>query len=96
MYTFVFAARSQAIHGYKMKIRRMSVFQVDLSLHEGLAQSTPQANRFMATDFNSYVTRQIATGALRRHEGGFTASDRPGLGVEPITAALGKPVLAFE
>jgi cis-L-3-hydroxyproline dehydratase len=58
-----------------------------------LAQSTPTDFCFSATDFNSYGTKDIATGAPKRVKGSMTASDRPGLGVEPIMAALGTPVL---
>ena len=58
-----------------------------------LAQSTPADFTFSATDFNSYGTKDIATGAPRRVNGTMRASDMPGLGVEPIMAALGAPVL---
>ena len=58
-----------------------------------LAQSTPADFCFSATDFNSYGTKDIATGAPKRVKGSMTASDRLGLGVEPIMAALGTPVL---
>ncbi len=58
-----------------------------------LAQSTPADFTFSATDFNSYGTKDIATGAPRRVNGTMRASDTPGLGVEPIMAALGAPVL---
>ncbi len=58
-----------------------------------LAQSTPEEFSFSATDFNSYGTKDIATGAPKRARGTMRASDAPGLGVEPIMAALGKPVL---
>jgi L-alanine-DL-glutamate epimerase-like enolase superfamily enzyme len=58
-----------------------------------LAQSTPAEFLFSATDFNSYVTRSIATGAPQRRGGRMTAPDRPGLGVTPRPAVLGKPVL---
>lgn len=58
-----------------------------------LAQSTPEEFLFASTDFNSYVTKDIATGAPKRKDGMLSVSDRPGLGCEPIMAALGKPVL---
>ncbi len=58
-----------------------------------LAQSTPEEFCFSATDFNSYGTKDIATGAPKRQHGCMRAPDRPGLGVEPIMAALGRPVL---
>ena len=57
-----------------------------------LAHSTPEQNRYTATDFNSYVTKPIAEGAPRRHEGRMAAPEAPGLGVEPIAEALGEPV----
>jgi len=58
-----------------------------------LAGSTPKEFLFSATDFNSYVSRRIAEGAPRRESGRMRASDRPGLGVEPLREALGQPVL---
>jgi L-alanine-DL-glutamate epimerase-like enolase superfamily enzyme len=58
-----------------------------------LARSTPEEFCFSATDFNSYGTKDIATGAPKRVDGFMTASDAPGLGVEPILSALGEPVL---
>ena len=58
-----------------------------------LAQSTPEEFCFSATDFNSYGTKDIATGAPRRVNGCMSAPDRPGLGLEPIPAALGPAVL---
>ena len=58
-----------------------------------LAQSTPEEFTFSATDFNSYGTKDIATGAPQRINGTMRASDAPGLGVDPIMEALGAPVL---
>jgi L-alanine-DL-glutamate epimerase-like enolase superfamily enzyme len=60
-----------------------------------LAQSTPEEFLFSATDFNSYVTKDIATGAPKRKDGMMHCADAPGLGIEPIPAALGKPVLTI-
>jgi cis-L-3-hydroxyproline dehydratase len=60
-----------------------------------LAHSTPEPFRFSATDFNSYVTVPIAEGAPMREQGRFAASDRPGLGVNPMMDALGNPVLTI-
>ena len=60
-----------------------------------LAQSTPSALRFSATDFNSYVTVSNASGAPRRQEGGMRAGEAPGLGVEPLYDALGEPVAEY-
>lgn len=57
-----------------------------------LARSTPAEFCFSATDFNSYVTTAIARGAPERVAGRMTASDRPGLGVEPLPDVLGEPV----
>jgi L-alanine-DL-glutamate epimerase-like enolase superfamily enzyme len=58
-----------------------------------LAHSTPEALRFSATDFNSYVTISTAEGAPRRQAGRMAASTDPGLGVKPRMRVLGKPVL---
>ncbi|WP_029041694.1 cis-3-hydroxy-L-proline dehydratase [Cucumibacter marinus] len=60
-----------------------------------LAQSTPSEFVFSATDFNSYVTRDIASGAPKRENGAMKAPTGPGLGVTPDMAALGDPVLTF-
>jgi L-alanine-DL-glutamate epimerase-like enolase superfamily enzyme len=60
-----------------------------------LARSTPERFCFTATDFNSYVTVSIAEGAPRRVEGRMTASDAPGLGVEPRFEVLGEPVMVI-
>ena len=57
-----------------------------------LAHSTPEAFRFSATDFNSYVTRRIAKGAPERRDGRMSASAAPGLGVTPHPEALGEPL----
>lgn len=57
-----------------------------------LAHSTPQALRFTATDFNSYVTRSIAEGAPQRRDGAMAASLQPGLGVTPHEEVLGAAV----
>ncbi len=61
-----------------------------------LAHSTPEAFRFTATDFNSYVTRDIADGAPRRKNGRMAASTAPGLGVAPKPEALGEPALVID
>jgi cis-L-3-hydroxyproline dehydratase len=58
-----------------------------------LAHSTPEAFRFSATDFNSYVTVSTAEGAPQRRNGRMAASAEPGLGIRPRPKALGRPVL---
>jgi L-alanine-DL-glutamate epimerase-like enolase superfamily enzyme len=58
-----------------------------------LAHSTPEALRFSATDFNSYVTVSTAEGAPQRRRGRMEASSEPGLGVRPRLEVLGEPVL---
>jgi cis-L-3-hydroxyproline dehydratase len=60
-----------------------------------LARSTPEEFSFSATDFNSYGTVDIAKGAPKRAGGFMTASDAPGLGVEPIFDVLGDPVVVI-
>jgi len=60
-----------------------------------LAHSTPEEFRFTATDFNSYVTTSIASGAPERVNGRMAASTAPGLGITPRFDVLGDPVLAF-
>ena len=60
-----------------------------------LAHSTPETHRFTATDFNSYGTRTIATGAPQRTEGCMSASTEPGLGIEPLLGELGAPVSEY-
>lgn len=60
-----------------------------------LAHSTPTELLFTATDFNSYVTVDIAEGAPRRTDGRMASSSEPGLGIHPIDSALGDPVLVI-
>jgi len=61
-----------------------------------LAHSTPPEFLFSATDFNSYVTVSIATGAPTRQRGRLAASTMPGLGIEPRREVLGAPVLVVK
>lgn len=61
-----------------------------------LAHSTPEAFRFSATDFNSYVTVSNAKGAPQREQGTMAASDAPGLGIEPRRDVLGDAVAEFK
>ena len=58
-----------------------------------LARSTPEEVCFTATDFNSYGTIAIATGAPQRVDGFMTTTDAPGLGITPIFDVLGDPVV---
>ncbi len=58
-----------------------------------LAHSTPPELLFTSTDFNSYVTRSIASGAPQRVQGRMAAPTAPGLGVTPRFEVLGKPVV---
>ncbi|WP_114285144.1 cis-3-hydroxy-L-proline dehydratase [Candidatus Halocynthiibacter alkanivorans] len=60
-----------------------------------LARSTPEEFCFSATDFNSYGTVKIADGAPKRVNGKMTASDRPGLGIDPDFDVLGDAVLTI-
>jgi len=60
-----------------------------------LAHSTPEAYRFSSTDFNSYVTVSNASGAPQRINGAISASEQPGLGIEPNRDALGEPVASY-
>lgn len=57
-----------------------------------LAHSTPTEYLFTSTDFNSYVTQSIATGAPQRVNGRMSASLEPGLGIKPRMDVLGDPV----
>lgn len=60
-----------------------------------LARSTPEEFCFSATDFNSYGTVTIASGAPQRVNGKMTAADRPGLGITPDFDVLGDPVVTY-
>lgn len=60
-----------------------------------LAHSTPEAFRFSSTDFNSYVTVDIADGAPKRENGVMRASEEPGLGVRPRMDVLAEPVAVY-
>ena len=57
-----------------------------------LAHSTPPELLFTATDFNSYVTVQIAENPPQREEGRLSAPVEAGLGVRPDLAVLGDAV----
>ncbi|WP_380058213.1 cis-3-hydroxy-L-proline dehydratase [Falsihalocynthiibacter sp. SS001] len=59
-----------------------------------LARSTPERFCFSATDFNSYGTVTIASGAPQRVNGKMTASDESGLGIVPDFDVLGDAVLS--
>ena len=61
-----------------------------------LAHSTPTEFLFTSTDFNSYVTVSTAEGAPQRVNGRLAASKKPGLGIAPRMAVLGKPVVVLE
>jgi L-alanine-DL-glutamate epimerase-like enolase superfamily enzyme len=56
-----------------------------------LAHSTPTEFLFTSTDFNSYVTVDIADGAPQRVNGRMAASTEPGLGITPKMEVLGEP-----
>jgi L-alanine-DL-glutamate epimerase-like enolase superfamily enzyme len=58
-----------------------------------LAHSTPTEYLFTATDFNSYVTVSTAEGSPKRDNGRMSASNKPGLGIEPKMDILGDPVM---
>lgn len=58
-----------------------------------LAHSTPEALRFTATDFNSYVTVSTAEGAPQRERGFMRAGTAPGLGIRPRMDVLGPRVV---
>jgi len=57
-----------------------------------LAHSTPPEFLFTSTDFNSYVTVSFADGAPQRVNGRMSASEKPGLGIEPKMEVLGPSV----
>jgi len=57
-----------------------------------LAHSTPTELLFTSTDFNSYVTVSTAEGAPQRQHGRMSASETPGLGIDPYQEILGEPV----
>jgi len=61
-----------------------------------LAHSTPTEFLFTSTDFNSYVTVSTADGAPQRVNGRMAASKLPGLGIQPKTDVLGKPLIIVE
>lgn len=58
-----------------------------------IAHSTPTDLLFTSTDFNSYGTVSIAEGAPQRASGRLSASDAPGLGIQPRMQVLGDRVL---
>ncbi len=82
-------------HGIPMTIEDTWGGDITTATIAHLARSTPSDFTFSATDFNSYGTKDIASGAPKRENGRMTASDRPGLGIEPIFDALGEPVAHY-
>ena len=58
-----------------------------------LAHTTDQRLLFTATDFNSYVTVDIASGAPKRENGRMKSSTNPGLGLEPYLEVLGDSIM---
>jgi L-alanine-DL-glutamate epimerase-like enolase superfamily enzyme len=59
-----------------------------------LAQSTPAAYHFQSSAFHEYHSTHIAEGGPIVKNGFMWASDKAGLGVDPITETLGKPVFS--
>lgn len=59
------------------------------------AISIPEEFCFSATDFNSYGTVDIASGAPKRVQGFMAPSHEPGLGITPLFDAMGDPVLSI-
>jgi L-alanine-DL-glutamate epimerase-like enolase superfamily enzyme len=57
-----------------------------------LAHSTPPELLLSATDFNSYLSVELAAGAPRRANGRLAAPQAPGLGIAPHTDVLREPV----
>jgi len=58
-----------------------------------LAHSTIPRYLFCSTDFNSYVTIDMAKNAPKRNNGNMSAPEGPGLGIEPYQDVLGKAVV---
>jgi L-alanine-DL-glutamate epimerase-like enolase superfamily enzyme len=82
-------------HGLPMTIEDTWGGDITTATIAHLARSTPAEFTFSATDFNSYGSVDIATGAPKRTHGRMTAPDRPGLGIEPIYDVLGEPVATY-
>ncbi|MEK9773612.1 MAG: cis-3-hydroxy-L-proline dehydratase [Opitutae bacterium] len=61
-----------------------------------LAHSTPTEYLFTATDFNSYVSQPLASGAPQRVNGRMSSSPEPGLGIEPMMDVLGEPEFVIQ
>ena len=57
-----------------------------------MAHSVPRNLYFQSSAFSEYASVQTATGGPVIDQGWMTASDRPGLGVEPIWDRLGPPI----
>ncbi|WP_193141341.1 cis-3-hydroxy-L-proline dehydratase [Meridianimarinicoccus sp. MJW13] len=82
-------------HGIPMTIEDTWGGDITTATIAHLARSTPAEFTFSATDFNSYGTVAIASGAPERVDGRMTAADRPGLGITPIFDTLGDPVASY-
>ncbi|MEV8467538.1 cis-3-hydroxy-L-proline dehydratase [Fluviibacterium sp. DFM31] len=82
-------------HGIPMTIEDTWGGDITTATIAHLARATPAEFTFSATDFNSYGTVDIASGAPERVNGRMTAADRPGLGITPLFDALGDPVASY-
>ncbi len=61
-----------------------------------LAHSLPREFHFQSSAFHEYTHLEIAKGGPEIADGWMKASDRPGLGVEPIMEVLGEPVFQID
>lgn len=90
-------ARDLAVHlGLAMTLEDSWGGDIITAAISHLAHSTPEEFRFTSTDFNSYVSQPLASGAPRRVDGFFEASASPGLGIEPLMDVLGEPEFVIE
>lgn len=79
--------------GIPMRIEDTWGSDIITAAYSHLARSTPEEFCFAVPDLNTYNTVSIASGVVERSNGRNTASDCPGLGIEPIFETLGSPVL---
>ncbi|MET4736683.1 L-alanine-DL-glutamate epimerase-like enolase superfamily enzyme [Bradyrhizobium japonicum] len=60
-----------------------------------IALSTPEKLRLSVTLANVKIEFRTANGAPQTVDGSAVVSDRPGLGIDPITELLGRPIFQF-
>ena len=91
---FYFQARDLCVSlGMSVKVEDSRGGDIVTAAIAHLAHSTPQKNLFCSWAPNDHTYHPLVKGAPQKSKGRMQASDKPGLGFEPIISELGNPVL---